>query len=168
LPVDPTPYALGQKTFPGACVWRELKPDYLVITSPLDLDGVTVEGLLFRATARKSLPDEQVSFQLEYRSPTNEGGPFARLEWRPLRPHDNNGYGPPEFRYRKIVVSHRHSFSDNWAWCPRQVERGKLKVALPLEPEPQTFAEFLAIAAVEFRIAELATLSAPEWEANLL
>jgi hypothetical protein len=168
LPVDPTPYALGKKSIPGLPVWLELKTDYLVLVTPLDMDGVTVEGLRLRVTARKSLPDEQVTLQMEYRNPAGEGGPFARIEWRPLRPHDNKGFGPPEWRHRKMYGTHHHSFAENWLWCQQQVERGRLKVALPIDPDAPSFTALLAVAAQEFRIPDLTSIAAPGWEANLL
>jgi hypothetical protein len=43
------------------------------LVAPLDIDGVTVEGLRFRAMAPKDQVDECVTFQLEYQPAPRDG-----------------------------------------------------------------------------------------------
>jgi hypothetical protein len=79
----------------GACDGTERGPDLLEVTASLDNPGgIAIEGLSLRATARKSLADRQVTFQLEYHATNVIGGPVCRIEWRPLSGHNDR----PVFR----------------------------------------------------------------------
>ena len=88
----------ADKVLVAAPAWAEIGPGVLVLTAPLEIEGVTIEGLTLRGTARKPMPDRQVVFQLEYRAAGISGGPICRIEWRPLSGHNNRGIGPKEFR----------------------------------------------------------------------
>jgi hypothetical protein len=90
----------SEKTLPFQPDWAERDSEGLVIVCPLEIAGVTIEGLQFRATAKKRLPDEMVTFQVEYHPPGELGGPLCRLEWRPLSSHSNKGRGPVEWQNR--------------------------------------------------------------------
>ena len=46
--------------------------------------------------------------------------------------------------------------------------RGNLPVAVPIEPEPETFAELLVFAGNELRIQDLHRVATPEWQAQLV
>jgi hypothetical protein len=78
--------------------WAEIDSEFLQIVAPIEIEGVTIEGLQFRACARKRLPDEMITCQVEYHPNGEAGGPLARLEWRPIKSFDAN----------LIVSSRRH------------------------------------------------------------
>jgi hypothetical protein len=90
----------SRKSFPLKPQWKDRGNGWLVLISPLDIDGVTIEGLNFRAAAKTDRPDESVTFQLEYlpRRKGVKGGPMARIEWLPIRPHNNKFVGPLHLR----------------------------------------------------------------------
>lgn len=51
----------------------------------------------------------------------------------------------------------------NWDHSPSQVRRGKLALAVPIEPEP-TFEEIVAIVGREFRLSPLEWVTRPPWQ----
>jgi hypothetical protein len=89
---------LATKSLPVRPTWVERTQDYLTLTCPVDVHSVTLEGLRLRVTAMRSLPNENLTFQLEYHSRRGVGGPFCRTEWRPLKHHTNKNVGPAEFK----------------------------------------------------------------------
>ncbi len=154
----------AQKSFPIRPAWKERDRDSLVLVSPLDIDSVTINGLQFRATAVRTRPDESVTFQLEYfpvrRSP--KGGPLARVEWRPLRPHNNKMAGPVEYRNVLQKGSHIHGFRLNWDHNNSIIHKGQLPLAIPLEPEP-SYDEVLAFVGKAFRNSNIEWALPPPW-----
>jgi hypothetical protein len=162
----------ASKTLSGTGHWAERDPrriaNSLTFVAPLEIDGVTVAGLRLRGTALKNLPDEAVCFQLEYHQPRQHGSALARVEWRPLRGHNNKGLGPPEFRFIEIRSSHHHPFELNWRNAAKQLRRGNLPIAVPIGQSLQSFVELLAFVGKEFRIKGIEDVPLPEWTPNLL
>lgn len=156
------------KSFPAPNQWQFRNADWMAFVSPLDIDGATVEGLQFRATAMRLRPDEFVSFQLEYYPPRRQpkGGPFARVEWRPLRGHNNKMIGPPELRNKVQKCTHHHEFWLNWQHNPNSVRKGALDIAIPVEPEP-TYEEVVAFVGKEFSISNIDWLPIPNWSGTM-
>jgi hypothetical protein len=168
MEVDHLTLFLAAKSLPSQPVWREPKPDFLSLTSPLDIEGITVEGLRFRATARRSLLSESITFQLEFHDTKGQGGPMCRIEWKPLSGHNNKGHGPPEYRNRLITGSHVHPFELNWALGAKFVRRGNLPVAIPVDTDLPNFREALAYTTRVFNIGNLWLVATPAWEVPLL
>ncbi|RWM84819.1 MAG: hypothetical protein EOR84_32770 [Mesorhizobium sp.] len=158
----------AQKTFPFRSKWQFRDAEWMVLTSPIDIDGVTVEGLKFRAMAMRQRPDEHVSFQLEYYPPRRQprGGPFARIEWRPLRGHNNKMIGPPELRNKLQKCTHHHEFWVNWNHSQNSVRKGALDISVPIEPEP-SYDQIVAFVGKEFRISNIDWLPSPDWSATM-
>lgn len=113
-------------------------------------------------------PDADVVFQLEHHPFSEFGGPICRMEWKPLRGHTNKGCGPKALQFREIRGSHHHPFDLNWAHSEKEVKRGKLPIAIPIEPEPTNFRDFLAIIGKAFKIKNIQLIAVPEWQAVLL
>lgn len=86
-----------------------------------------------------------------------------RIEWRPLKPHNNKNRGPEKYRNVLIKGSHVHPFDLNWNEAPSLVRRGNLPIAVPLPFEPTTFEDFLAFAQDELRISDLGSVQRPNW-----
>src|SRR5262249_54217636 len=96
------------------------------------------------------------------------GGPFYRMDWRPLHDHPNKGRAPPELRLLHVRGTHHHEFNVNWAYAPGQVRRGNLLIAVPITDEPQTFEELLAFLGEELTIGNIGLVPRPPWQAGLL
>jgi hypothetical protein len=154
----------SEKFFPAPPQWRRRDRNAFRLVSPLDVEGVTIEGLTFRATAITIRPDESVTFQLEYKSPRqSKGGPFARYEWRPLRGHNNKQIGPVELRNKVQRGSRLHDFWLNWKHSPPAVRKGHLPLSVPCE-EPASFEAAVAFVGKAFRISLIEWVQTPPWE----
>lgn len=159
----------AEKILPVQPAFKERDNEWYRLVCPIEIKGVVVEGLQLGGSAMKRLPDESVTIQLEFH-PTKggpRGGPLARIEWRPMKGHNNKGIGPPEFQNILIQCTHNHCFEMNWQHSPAAVRRGNLPLAYPVDPDPSTFEEFIAFVAKEFRISNLSALAPPEWERAL-
>lgn len=159
---------VAPKTLVVPMPWVEREPDCLVLIAHLDVDGVTVQGVRLKGTARKSLPDEVVTFQLEYHAPRGRGGAICRVEWRPLKGHNNKAMGPPEWRNHLISGCHLHGFDMNWTWAAKHVRRGNLPIAAPIVNPPTSYSDLLAFVGKEFRINGVEALDLPPWQLTLL
>ncbi len=136
---------------------------------PLDIGGVTVEGLRLRITAHQNMPDRNVTIQLECSATRREGGPIARIEWRSPRKHNNKGRGPKELRHVLQGGTHHHKFDLNWKDNQKgMLERGELKIAVPLDPDPKDFHALMRVVGVEFQIDNMGVIPIPPWEEALL
>ena len=156
------------KTIPTQPAWTIGDSEWLTLTSPLDVDGVTVTGFQLRATAMLRRPDVDVMFQLEHHPFAEAGGPVCRIEWNPIRGHTNKGCGPKELWYQEIKTSHCHPFAMNWQHSEKLVRQGILPIAIPLHPNPPNFRELLAIVGKEFRISNIQCVDVPNWQPQLL
>jgi hypothetical protein len=156
------------KTLSGRLDWVRLDVEWLSLVCPLEIDGVTLAGLQLRLKALRHFPDEAVSAQLEYRAPRGKHDPICRVEWRPLKSHNNKGKGPTEYRYREIRGSHLHSFELNWIYIVSGARVVRLKVAVPINPDPQTYEDLLVYMGKEFRISDADRLPKPTWEPRLI
>lgn len=142
--------------------------DRLVLVAALDVDGVTIEGMLFRATAMKDRPEAALTFQLEYRLPPRRDDAIERIDWRPLHTHTNNGRGPPEHRYTIQHGSHHHPFHLNWLPEENRMRTTNLPIAVPIVPDIPDFPSLLEFGRKCLRIGNLMALPAPPWEGRLL
>lgn len=137
----------------------------LEVKLPLFAGGLAPEGFFFRATAIATLPDQQVTFQLEYHGVDIPGGtgPLCRLEWRPKGKHDNKGQGPTELRFIEQTGTHFHSFEDNWSQKNGALLRDNLPIARPINQDIQGFRECLEVVGNLFRINNITIVKTPEW-----
>jgi hypothetical protein len=135
---------------------------------PLDIDGVTVQGLYLRCRARVDLPDEDVFFQLEYPFPGRRDAALARIEWRPLKGHYNSANAPGGLKLLKIAGSHHHSFALNWFAPEERMRAANLPIAEPIDPDPPDLSALLEFVSKSFRISDLDLISVPPWEKGLL
>jgi hypothetical protein len=156
------------KRLPVSLKWRDRgHQDWLDLVAPLDIDGVTVEGLRLRGTTRETLRDENVMFQLEYTPPARSrvrGGALWRIEWRPLTRHENKGCGPVELRYKLQTGSHHHPFHLNWTERAKDVRRGQLPIAIPFPNGiADTYAGLIAFVGEQFKIENASIIPLPPW-----
>ena len=96
--------------------WGESDANRFMWSAPLDVNGVTIEGLTLRFRALKFRPEAAVCVALTHtpiRS-AHVGGAIARIDWRPTHSHNNKGTGPVEFRFLEQKCSHHHRFDLNW------------------------------------------------------
>lgn len=148
---------------------RRDRDEFVRLVSPLDIDGVTIEGLRFTVSAHIYAPDRWVTFQMEYESLKHPRGvPMVRFEWRPRSPHNNRGIGPNEHRFIDICGTHIHPFDLNWNHSETQVRRGNLPIAVPVSHPIESFQEALDFVENEFRIKEVTGLLTPPWTGKII
>jgi hypothetical protein len=158
----------AEKTLSVIPGWQEVESGRLTLVAPLDIDGVTIEGMQLRGRARKNLVDENVSFQLECHSVGVRGGQIARIDWRPMHPHVNPARGAHKDLLRtRVRGSQIHSFERHYMRDLNRIRQRNLPWAEPLGLEPSNFSELLAVVGARFRIAGLEKVAAPPWEAEL-
>jgi hypothetical protein len=164
MSIDLDAFSLAEKSLAARPVWIIQDSEWLGFTCPIDIDDITLAGFRLRAKSKLRYQDRHVILQMEHHPPTDKGGAICRMEWKPFNGHNNRGLGPKEWRFREIVGSHHHPFHLNWEASEKAVRRGQLPIAIPLEPDPANFREFLALIGKEFRIKNIQCISAPPWQ----
>jgi len=131
----------------------------------LEIDGLVEEGLFLRGSALERLPDQEVMFQIEYHGIRVPGGtgPLTRIEWNPLRPHNNKAKGPKELRFLDQFGSHVHLFDDNWSEANGALLKDNLPIARPISEPIQGFKECVDFVGNLFRINNIEVIKVPEW-----
>jgi hypothetical protein len=149
---------------------RRAQDEFVRLVCPLDVDGITVQGLQFTGSAHIYSPERSVTFQIEYHPPlrTQRGGPIARVEWRPRSPHSNKGVGPLQYRFLTQAGCHYHPFDLNWAHSQSEVRKGNLPIATPIESGLASLQEALAFTEKMFRIETLKGVPVPPWTERIL
>lgn len=161
----------AEKTLPMKPDWKESGADWLRLTSTLDVEGVTIEGLRLEATCLKIRPMSVVTFLILYAQNTRvKHEPIARIDWKPLHTHNNKENGPQELKYTPQNGSHHHSFELNWLYQEQRMRSAKanLPIAKPIIPEPANFNDLLTYVSKEFNISNLNCVQIPPWEERLL
>ncbi len=153
----------AEKLIAAPADWTK-KERRLELKLPLEIDGFIEEGLFLRACALERLPDQEVMFQIEYHGMRLPGGtgPLTRVEWNPLRPHNNKGRGPVELRFAEQRSSHVHLFDDNWSDGGATL-RDNLPIARPIVEPIQSFAHLTSYVGNLFRISNIHVVKTPEW-----
>lgn len=123
---------------------------------------MTLEGLELRGGALQTTPDRAVTFHLQYYPAKGPCIPLARLDWRPFAPHTNPNVG--EQAMLRIEGSHLHGFDLNWMPEFGRMRTGNLPIARPLNPDPKTYEECLALVGREFTIGGLERVEMPPWQ----
>lgn len=148
--------------------WVEEEGRRLSLVIVLEIEGVTIEGLLLRGSALKNHPDEAVTFQLEFaHEPGRRDLAVDRIDWRPLNEHTNGGKGPKEFRYLLLAETHHHAFDLNWLPDEGRLRKSNLPIAQPVNPDLADFDKLVEFVKKCFRIIDL-EIPVPPWEADLL
>jgi hypothetical protein len=162
----------ARKSVSRVTIWKSASRGEAAICrldAPLSIQGHYVPGLKLKGTAQAHLPDQDVTLQLVYqREIYSRRFHLVRVEWRPLRTHFNDGGAPAAIRFRQIVGSHYHPFDLNSRrGLNALLASHNLPVAVPLEPEPRNYWEFLDIAGQLLNIDALAQIGEPPWAPRL-
>ncbi|MGD0187014.1 MAG: hypothetical protein ABSC25_17430 [Roseiarcus sp.] len=161
-------FIAAEKTLSATPEWFVQDSEWLGFSCPLDVDHVTISGYRICGKAMLCQADQHVILQMENHTPSGRGGAITRIEWRPMNYHNNKGLGPLEYRFREIRCSHLHPFDLNWTLDAKAVRRGHLPIALPINPDPENFREFLALVGREFRIRDIQRVGTPPGQPQLI
>lgn len=162
LPDDIVELVAAEKYLQRSPVWDANSDDrYYVFSAPLVIVDNPISGFQLRAKSSKRHVDRDALCQLEY-APTVRGTiPLWRIQWRPFERHQNKTWGPPGFELDTIVGTHEHRFEDNWMTETLELRPGNLPAARPLERDPATLSDFLAICGRQFRIRDMTRIEPP-------
>jgi hypothetical protein len=169
------PLIAASKTLAATPKWAELG-DQLSFTVPLDIDGVTQIGLRLRGRCARDYVDQNVTFQIEYQfRGIVRFAPVTRIDWRPLKLHQNRNFGPPALRLLRIDGSHIHLFQENHDWMTgnglslaENLKAHDLPIAAPLPAEPDRVSGLVTLVGQCFNIAGTNAIPAPPWAAPRL
>lgn len=162
------------KTLASTPKWAEVD-DHFNFIVPLDIDGITQIGLRLRGKCCRDYADQNLTFQIEYQfKGFVKPVPVTRIDWRPIKPHQNRNIGPIEWRLANFHMSHIHPFRDNYDWM---VGNGQpladnitqnLPIAVPFGTDPDGVAALLAVMGEAFNIDGVGAIPVPPWKAPRL
>lgn len=130
---------------------------------PLKIDGAVVEGLEIRAKALADFPERAVCFHFQYHAAKVPCVPLSRIEWNPMSAHTNPFDSAHPLSRLECKSTHIHRFSDNWLDHSQRMRTGNLPFAVPIDPNPATFAELLDFVSDALRIAGMKSIQPPPW-----
>jgi hypothetical protein len=138
----------------------------LTFTVPLSVNGTSVGGYALIGNTKIDIPNRDVVLLIVHTVPSikGKGINLGRAEWRPLSGHNNKSRGPQLWQNVEIKCSHVHDFYDNIKWAEDLWIERKLPIALPIEPEPKTYSEFLGIVGDKFNISNISSIPEPPWD----
>lgn len=139
----------------------------LEYSSPIYVDGVLQDGVLFHGSAQLERPDQDVVFQLVV-TKFGQRLHVQRLDWNPSNGHFNKGIGPDQLRYEKIVGSHIHPYREN-VDCDIELllPQQNLPIAIAIEDNPPDFNRLMYIVQDRFGIVNARSIAEPPWEPKL-
>lgn len=163
------PYLVtAQKKIPLAKDWPVVEDSQaLSWRSPLEIDDVTIAGLFMRVEADAFLVEEAVRVQLEFHPARGKAEPLCRVEWRPLRVHNNKGRGPQDLRFMPFRATHVHPFGLNWVSGEGRMLAGNLPIAIPIQ-DVDSFEKFLDICGKILNIENMQLVPVPPWRPRML
>ena len=97
---------------------------------------------------------------------------MGRIDWRPIKPHQNPNFGPPALRLLRFHASHRHLFKENYDWMvgngqplADNLKAKNLPFSAPLEIDPSDAAGVIELMGRLFNIDGVRAIPAPPWKA---
>lgn len=162
---------VARKTMATVTRWIE-SDDHFNFTVALDIDRVTQIGLRPRGKCCRDYADENVTFQIEYQfKGISKLVPVARIDWRPVKPHQNPNCGPMDMRLLRFHASHQHPFQENHDWMvgngqplADNIKLKNLPFAIPLETDPQNVSDLIGLMGKLFGIGGVGAIPAPPWK----
>jgi hypothetical protein len=155
------------KRLSGVLDWKHVNSSVRIGTA-IEVRGIISEGLSFRATAIKELPDERVAIVLLI-DVDRKPRPFARIDWRG-NIHANNHRMCDRHQFLNAGRTHFHdpnlhlhlSISDIFG------PHVDLPIATPITPEPTNFLELIEISGQLLHIENLSNMPVPPWQTTAI
>ena len=170
--VQPFPIIMAEaKTIPLFPGWAlEAETGYWWFDTPLEIGGVTEEGLVLHGGCYRDYPDCNVTFELRaMKRPARRRIPLARLDWRSLSGgHTNRRRGESEWSGVRVGDTHLHDFDLNWLDVEKRMRAGNLPLARDIKETLTTFEDVRKYAGQVFRIDNMDIIDKPAWEHKLL
>ena len=163
----------SEKVIVSPVSWSVPEGDALkmVWSSPLEIDGVTEEGLFLRGICYQDRPDEAVTLQLEIgQIGLRTRIPLWRLDWRPIsQVHNNNKLLATRYSLpRRLKGCHFHPFHMNWDEDAGKMLHGNLPAAHELDEKINSFSNLLEFFEKKCHIIGVTNMPEPNWSRKLI
>ncbi len=138
--------------------------DRLLLVSSLFSQNVAFEGYQFRIKVSKKKPNQSATIQMERQFKNiKKFFPFIRLEWNPSNTHTNPScIKPDELANMRIIhKSHIHHPDENF-WQNKSLQLGIVKIAKPLDKNPENWKTLMELTGKIFNITNLVKIEAPK------
>lgn len=149
--------------------WTPVRDNLLEVVFPVSVAQAMPMSLRFRVCVRRYVEGQAV-FQLEFSPPKERFFPLWRFEWRPSGVHTNPNFGPSELRNLRLRGSHIHCCLFGAIEREDRLRpsgaRGP-RLARPVNLDPSSFANALALACDELRILNPACVPEARWQGSL-
>ncbi|MDD2704916.1 MAG: hypothetical protein PHU07_06235 [Acidocella sp.] len=164
---------LSEKVIVSSASWSAPESTSLKMhwNSPVEIDGVTQEGLFIRGVCYEDRQDEAVTLQIEVGSLGSRTRiPLCRLDWRPTAEvHRNNKilssrYGLP----RIIKKCHFHPFHMNWDDETLKMRESNLPLAYEIQEKINSFSNLLEFFGKKCNIKGVKNIPEPNWSRKLI
>lgn len=159
----------SSKTFSSPPSWHYdgREQEKWVMSVPLEIDYVTVEGLYLDGWCFTNAPESSVTFSLLYRPATGLSGPIARLDWRPVHSHKNGGRVAGDWKWKSIETTHLHGYDMNRSMGWARMVQNNLPIALPVDEDLRDFRALLGYSGRIWNISDMQRVPVPEWQNRL-
>jgi hypothetical protein len=158
----------GISVFPG---WSDPEPEtgFMWFEAPLEIGGVTEQGFVLHGGCLRFQPECNVTFEVRIsKTPGRRYIPLMRVCWRSLKGgHSNPRREGVPFSGERLDRTHFHAFDQNWLPESGRMRGGNLRMAQPIDQEPQSFTELRALVGKLFRINNIDVVTVPDWEYRL-
>ncbi len=163
----------SEKKLVSAVSWSLPQPETQKIgwLSPLEINGVTEQGLFLRGVCYENRPNEAVTFQIEMgQAHLRARLPLCRIDWRPIAATHRNERPLAKLHDlpRSITGSHVHPFLMNWDESLGIMRPSNLPVASEIPIIINTFNNLLAFLGAEFNVVGVEKIPEPNWFRKLL
>lgn len=144
-------------------------PESLWFRHPLALPRAFRSQVDLQATARRDLPDRQVSFSLIlHAAPPVRSVPLARLDWRAITGgHSNPRKGPPDVAGKRVSPTHYHAFDLNYVAEEDRMRRAGLPFAREVDAALPSFLALRTFVGTLFSIGNIDLVPPPDWQGSL-
>jgi hypothetical protein len=170
--MDPLPtLAAAEKRisfFPG---WSAPEPEtgYIWFDAPMEIGGVTERGFILHGGCLVDKPDRHLVFEVRIsKVPGRRCIPLMRFEWRSLKGgHTNPRCSGEEWSAKRVGPTHLHPFDLNWMPSLKRMRWAKLRAAVDIAEDLQTFNAVRDFVGDRFRINNLSIVKEPPWDYRL-
>lgn len=162
-------WVAAEKSFAAEPWWYfdSAAEDRYVLSVPLAIEHIVEQGLFLEGNCMRDLPEQQVTFVLNFNPAAGLAGPLSRIDWKPIGEHRNNGLIKGEYRFKPIIGTHIHPFNENHLLSLRRMWRENLPRAYPISDSLHGFRELLDYMGEVWRILEVQRIPVPEWAPRL-
>jgi hypothetical protein len=157
------------KSIATSVAWTPPDPDdsYIRFMVPLEIEGIVESGLFLTGGTYLNYPDQNVTFEISFRSNGTKPIWLARIDWRSLRGGHSNQRRKCRSVERRVRSTHIHTFEMNWIEETGQMKKGRLPCAENIEEDIQSFESLRQFSSAALKIKNIDVVPVPKWTYDL-